>query len=729
MGDVAAAGASAKKPPTPSILPILIAAALGILTGLFFGDYTKVLQPVGQAYLMLLEVAVYPYLLASLLHGLSSMTPATALRLFRAGWPLYLFIWGVTFALLWLLSLSFPQPLPSTLITGSSTDGVSLSQQLLTLFIPSDFFAALSNNYVPAVVMFCIFFGVAFQQVKEKAALLSILDGIRQASLVFWKFVVKLMPYAVFALMADSAGTFRLNSLGFVGLYLFLFIFGVLLLVFWVIPGCLSALTPWKYREVMRQLGSALAVSFVTTLPVTGLPYVIEATRQLAKQCEVDDPACDEVIKTHISVAYPLAQLGNYFVYLFMLFVAFFMNKSIAPADQLILPVITLLSCCGTPASSVNALSFMSSAFHLPASGVTLYVELMTITRYAQVTASVMGYASLSFLVVLAYYGKLRFRWAKLAGVLASAAIVAAATAWTVHGLIAHEMDRKPSPYLSYTLDPTQTQGIEVSYADASEDVPLLPKETVMDRIQRTSVLRVGFNPGVIPFCYRNAKGELTGYDVAIAYEFARRLNVKLRFVPFEWTNLEWMVKTGRCDIAMSGIYLTRERLLSLGTTTPYFQSPLAFFTARDKAQDFLTREQIAAHPGLRLGALEGTILAPALQKNFPQAAVVPMLSYTIAPDFSKVDAALWSLTQADALAAADPKLIAVPTQDLGNPVLFVYLVPPNSEDFLKTVNYWLTLNRDSGFTQQEQNYWINRQPRTTTKPRWSILRVILGKE
>jgi Na+/H+-dicarboxylate symporter/ABC-type amino acid transport substrate-binding protein len=719
-------------PPKPagkvSILPILIAAALGIFTGLFFGDYTRFLRPIGQGYLMLLEVAVYPYLIASLLHGLSSMTPVTAWRLFRVGWPFYLFIWGITFGLLWLLGLSFPQPLPSTLPV--SGDSSALSQQLLALLIPNDFFASLSQNYVPAVVLFCIFFGIAFQQVKEKQAMLSILDGIRQASLVFWKFIVRLMPFAVFALLADSAGTFRLHSLDSVGLYLFLFVFGVLLLSFWLIPACISALTPIKYREVLDQLGTALTLSFVTTLPVTALPNVIEATQEFARRCGVEDPERDEVIKTHISVAYPLAQLGNYFVYLFIIFVAFFMGKSITSAESIILPVITLLSCCGTPASSVNALSFMSSAFDLPASGVNLYVELMTITRYAMVIASVMGYASLSFLVVLAYYGKLKIRWLKLAGVVASGAFIALGAAISVRAVITHYLDHTPNPYLTFTLDPELTRNVEVTYepADGPPYTQSGPGETVMQRVQRTGVLRVGYNDGVIPFCYRNNKGDLVGYDVAFAYKFAKQINAKIKFVPFKWEDLDAVMKDGELDIAMSGIYLTRDRLINLDTSTPYFQSPLAFFTLRNHANDFLSRDQIQARPDLRLGAFNGSILIPILQNTFPRNAIVPDQTYATVPDFSRVDGALWSLTQAEALAAAHPQLIAVPTRDLGNPVLFVYLVPPHSDDFLKLVNYWLLVNRDSGFEKQQHDYWIERQPRPDLTPRWSLLRQMTGK-
>ena len=78
---------SAPSKPAPlSVLPVFIGGALGMLLGVFVGDYARFLQPIGQLYVMLLEVAVYPYLICSLLHGLGSMSPRQEWKLFTSGW-------------------------------------------------------------------------------------------------------------------------------------------------------------------------------------------------------------------------------------------------------------------------------------------------------------------------------------------------------------------------------------------------------------------------------------------------------------------------------------------------------------------------------------------------------------------------------------------------------------------------------------------------------------------
>ncbi|HEX4140377.1 MAG TPA: cation:dicarboxylase symporter family transporter, partial [Candidatus Methylacidiphilales bacterium] len=591
-----------------SLAQVAVAAVLGIFTGLFLGDYAVVFRPIGQIYIMLLEAAVYPYLIASLLHGLGSMAPDRAWRLFQRGWPCYLLIWGVTFGLLALLSLAIPQP--QSLSIGAGTSALSGTiQRLIALLVPSDFFTALSGNSVPAVVVFCIAFGTALQQMKDKQALLTILDGIRSASFTFWSFVVRMVPVAVFSLLADTAGTIHLQNLRSILLFLFLFYAGVIVLAFWIIPGCLQALTPLKYPEVIANLRSALLIALVTTLPASAIPFVLEATRNLAVRCGIDDADRDDVARAHLSVAYPLGQLGNFFVYLYILFAAFACSQAIPATERYFLPVMTLLSCFGTPASSVNAVTFLGNSFNLPASVNDLFVELLTILRYGQVVASVMGYAFLSFTVILAYYGKLRVRWVYLAAVLLSGAAIILGIAFSTRAVYTRYFEDRPNPYLAFTLDPAVTRGIEVSYAKDGDATVLAPGDSAVARIARTGTLRVGYNAGVIPFCYRNAAGDLVGFDVAFAYHLARELNVRLQFVPYEWSDLEPRLRAGAFDVAISGIYVTGDRLLNDGVSDPYYRSPLAFFTIRERAPDFLTRERLQARPNLRIGIFDSSVL------------------------------------------------------------------------------------------------------------------------
>ena len=87
---------------------IFLGLGLGIATGIFLGEITAPLKAVGAAYVQLLQMAVLPYIIITLMSGLGKLKYGEAVRLsFRVG-SLLVLIWALTFALLYLLPLSFP---------------------------------------------------------------------------------------------------------------------------------------------------------------------------------------------------------------------------------------------------------------------------------------------------------------------------------------------------------------------------------------------------------------------------------------------------------------------------------------------------------------------------------------------------------------------------------------------------------------------------------------------
>ena len=150
-----------------------VGAAGGVLTGILAGEACKVLQPVGSAYVMLLESVVYPYLISSLLHGLGRLSPKVALRLLKKSWPFYLAAWGGTLGIIYLLSLAFPSSPPPIIV--DAADPGRTGPDFLQLILPGNIFRDLANNYVPAVVMLSALFGVAIQGIESKDRVLDIL--------------------------------------------------------------------------------------------------------------------------------------------------------------------------------------------------------------------------------------------------------------------------------------------------------------------------------------------------------------------------------------------------------------------------------------------------------------------------------------------------------------------------------------------------------------------------
>lgn len=129
---------------------------------------------------------------------------------------------------------------------------------------------------------------------------------------------------------------------------------------------------------------------------------------------------------------------------------------------------------------------------------------------------------------------------------------------------------------------------------------------------------------------------------------------------------------------------------------------------------------------GLRLLMSVDPVLHPVWQRLFPNAKITMVADYGTPPDFSTVDAAVWTLDQAAAFARSHPGITAVVPQGLSNPFLLTYLMPPGSEVMVHFVNYWLELRRADGMREREVSYWILGRPRVAATPRWNIVRNVL---
>lgn len=549
---------------------ILIGATAGILVGVFFGEYASVLEPIGGVYIALLQMVVFPFLISSLLHGLGSMSPAMAARLLRRGLPVFVLAWVVVVLALWAASLAIPPAPPPVVVMAGATDEVS---RIISLLIPANPFTDLTQNYVPAIVIFCVIYGIAIQSQKNKESLLGIFDVIKRASIAIWGWVIQLAPLGVFALFADLAGTVRIELLGSLLLYLVLFFGAALILSFWLLPALLAAFIPVGHRQILTELRTALLMAVATSLPITAVPFIIQLAERLITQVGGKEKDEDAVVSTTLAVGYPLAQAGNLFVFLFMAFAVFFFKAAQGVADWLALPLLTLLSTVGTPVSTVDAVEFLAKWMNLPAEAGLLYVEMFTLTRYPQVLVSAMAIAFVTILTPFAYYGLVRLQISKLLRALGGAALGLAALV-LVGGWAGNAVTKKAdNPYRDFSLDPSLTAGVSATVRK-EPSAPALPGASSLDRIRASGTLRVGYAPHVIPFSYFNDAGALVGYDIAYAYALAKNLNVNLEFVPFtDWAKLNADLAAGAYDLAVGGIFLTAARLRETTTSKPYLQS------------------------------------------------------------------------------------------------------------------------------------------------------------
>jgi Na+/H+-dicarboxylate symporter/ABC-type amino acid transport substrate-binding protein len=710
---------------------VLIGAALGIVAGLVLGERTEALVPISSAYTMMLEIAIYPYLVCALILGLGRLAPDRVGRLLRASWPPFVFVWVLALAAITLLRQAIPPTPPPFVIHPEAATSIS---GLIAVLIPANPFVALTTNDVPAIVVLALLYGIGVQGVAQRTALFDVLEAIRMASLTIWKWIVRLTPIGVFALLAHTAGTLRPDQFGGFILYNILFLTGTLVLAFVALPLAAAAIAPMTYGALMAELRPGFVLSLVTGLPVLSLPYIERTAAAVARAAGCPEgQETDDVIKATVSLAYGLSQVGNHFCVLLLYYAAYRDGHALPLLKQALLPFLTVLSCVGTPSTVIGAVAFFSSWLDLPASTTGLWIATSAVTRYGQVMASVGAFGLIASAVPLFYWGKWRLRLPTACaalglpfGVLAS--VVVLATVLRPVLFPANQSDVA----MTRTIDPKLRAGLAVQVlrpGTASSIVPVAVPPHVI-AIQRGGVLRVGYNPNVIPFSYVNKDGDLVGYDISFAYRLARDLAVRLEFVPYTWDGLAGDLVAGRFDLAVSGIYLTDARLASLTPGPTYWVTPVALLAPSVTAPAFTSRAALLAKRDLRLAVFDSTVMHQLASTLFPNAAITEVPDYGVLPALAgKVDAALWTLTQAAAWAHANPGWTAVETSDAGGPQPIAIMLPPDATAFRAYVDAWIRLQDDSGFAAEQKSYWIDGIPRRPPEPRWNLLDALTGTQ
>lgn len=728
-----AAGAGAAPAPKPksSRLPvyILAGAALGLVAGLVFGERAAALQPLGLAYAKMLEIAVFPYLICSLLVGLGGLARKRAGRLLAASWGVYLVLWALTFLTIFLIGAFIPPaPPPAVLMPPTPGDVAGL----LDLLIPANIAVALEGNFVPAIVVFAVLYSLAIQDAPGKATLLESMEVLRKASVTLWNWIVYVAPLGVFALFASTAGTVDAAVAGSLAVYTALFLAGTAILGFVILPWLLSRIVPQSYGAILAEMRPALTLALVTTLSVAALPFIQKAAEELCRQQGVDASGdgtpegneAGDVVKASLSIAYVLSQLGNYFIALFLIFAAYHQRVAIEFGQWLLLPLMTLLSGIGSPSASVDAVAFLSGWLRLPAATTNLYVETMTITRYGQVALSVMGFAFVTLAATMIYFGKARLRLQPILGAFAMTVVLFGGLALGGR-LFAQHLFPAPSDaaIMARTLDPHLVAQVDATVLrERPADLAPLDGAGTLDGIRARGRLRVGYGTDILPFSYFNGAGELVGYDVAAAYRFASDLHVGLELVPIDWSSVEADLVAGRYDVVMAGAYATPDRIRTLGVSDFYLVNALALIVPSGTADRFRTYGAVADRADLTIAVFRDPVLEPMVHAMFPKARIVMLDSYDELPSRSEVDAALWTRDQAAAWTQARSGYTAVVPADMGAPLPFSYLLPPAGTDMLRYLNLWLELEQASGARARALDYWVAGAARTEPGRRWNLL-------
>ena len=107
-------------------------------------------------------------------------------------------------------------------------------------------------------------------------------------------------------------------------------------------------------------------------------------------------------------------------------------------------------------------------------------------------------------------------------------------------------------------------------------------RDTSLDDLISRGVFVLGLDDSFPPLGFRNADGEIVGYDIDLAKEVAKRLGVEFKAQPIDWGAKEMELNTGKIDCIWNGFTMTKEREQALSFTKPYLKNAQVLVVRND---------------------------------------------------------------------------------------------------------------------------------------------------
>jgi len=142
-----------------------------------------------------------------------------------------------------------------------------------------------------------------------------------------------------------------------------------------------------------------------------------------------------------------------------------------------------------------------------------------------------------------------------------------------------------------------------------------------------SGTLSIGMEGTYPPFTYKDAQGNLTGFDVDIAKALAAKLGLKPQFVLTEWSGILAGLQAGKYDVIVNQVGITAERQKSIGFSAPYAYSNPQIIV---KKVGSFAPKTLADLKGKRVGVGLGSNF----EKQLRDAGGINVVTYPGAPEY-----------------------------------------------------------------------------------------------
>jgi Na+/H+-dicarboxylate symporter len=126
---------------------VLASIIAGIICGLFFGEKTQILAPIGDIFIKLIQIAIIPSIVIFIITGIGSINQADAKEFLTKVALIMLLMWFLGLIVFFFMQFAFPD-VPNNSFFSTAQRSMPDVTDLIDLFIPSNPFKSLSEGFI-----------------------------------------------------------------------------------------------------------------------------------------------------------------------------------------------------------------------------------------------------------------------------------------------------------------------------------------------------------------------------------------------------------------------------------------------------------------------------------------------------------------------------------------------------------------------------------------------------
>ncbi|KQX46697.1 amino acid ABC transporter substrate-binding protein [Paenibacillus sp. Root444D2] len=116
----------------------------------------------------------------------------------------------------------------------------------------------------------------------------------------------------------------------------------------------------------------------------------------------------------------------------------------------------------------------------------------------------------------------------------------------------------------------------------AAKETPGQATQTLLGTIKTNGKIRIGTEGTYAPFTYHDKDGKLTGFDVEIAQEIAKKMGVQAEFIETKWDGMFAGLDSKRFDIVVNEVSIKEDRKVKYDFSDPYIVSKAVLIVHKD---------------------------------------------------------------------------------------------------------------------------------------------------